>query len=423
MFLTPLKEDTVFQAAEIIAVILLTVQIGPQCASISSESRIPAFKASANQNSFSSALVVRPLIIVHGQTTHQHFIDTVEDIKWFQESMTTFSENIQIIAKVGTAITLLLKRTPGTITKKFVRKYFTSSGKLVIEKAGDKERLLASCTFTGHVLGDDHSLVSLSLCNGVEGAVQVAADQFYISASIVGANVVHTWVREASGVERTCDMADNRTIRPLNRSRRDIKLPSAHTTDTRYLELYAIADNGLYQSLNNSIDKVVERVVNIVNIAGGLFRDIGIYLALVGVEVWTNENQITYRFRGMVEDGYSVGDMIVDLNRYRISRVVRDMPNDNTVLFTAADLVGKVIGRSSKIGALCSLTQGSAIVYHKAKTGYGYITAGIVLAHELGHNLGMLHANDKRAFPEGNCECQYEDSDYTACILDFGISG
>ncbi|XP_022246185.1 disintegrin and metalloproteinase domain-containing protein 15-like [Limulus polyphemus] len=92
-------------------------------------------------------------------------------------------------------------------------------------------------------------------------------------------------------------------------------------------------------------DLVFERSKEIANIVSGLYLPLNIYIALVGVIVWSEHDEIT-----LSSDGDTT---LTNFLHYRRERLVRDHPNDNAQLVTGMAFDGGVVGKALK-GPICT---------------------------------------------------------------------
>ena len=73
----------------------------------------------------------------------------------------------------------------------------------------------------------------------------------------------------------------------------DIKGPWDANKRSRYVELVIVVDNRKFKENNEDLDKVHRKCKDIANIANALYAPLNIYIALVGVVVWSEYDEIT----------------------------------------------------------------------------------------------------------------------------------
>lgn len=106
-----------------------------------------------------------------------------------------------------------------------------------------------------------------------------------------------------------------------------------------------VVDNKVYRSLDNDITKVHQHCKDITNIINALYAPLNIFIALLGVVIWTEQN---------MADLSSDGDKTLrSFLNYRRKYLVKDHPNDNAQLLTGEIFEGGVVGKALK-GPICT---------------------------------------------------------------------
>ncbi|KAL1451134.1 hypothetical protein WDU94_003424 [Cyamophila willieti] len=185
----------------------------------------------------------------------------------------------------------------------------------------------------------------------------------------------------------------------LFRSKRDtptsqypIREPWNADDKTRYLELVLVVDNTIYNKLNRDTKQVFTRCKDIVNIVHALYEQLNIMVALVGVVVWTQGDEIAI-------SETNPDETLSNFLKYRRDRLIPEHPNDNAQLLTGKKFIGGIIGKAFT-GVICmNDLSGGIILDHNSAVGLVAHT----IVHEMGHNLGLEHDDPGCACPNEVC--------------------
>ncbi|KAG8574459.1 hypothetical protein GDO81_009191 [Engystomops pustulosus] len=211
--------------------------------------------------------------------------------------------------------------------------------------------------------------------------------------SETGAHAVYQY--QAQEGPKTCGVDDtsmNETIMTKIDFSSSSQEKQAFLQSRKYIELYIVADNSMYNRFNRREDEIRQRIFGVVNFVNQVYKPLKLFVALTGLEIWSNGNQFEV-----------VTSANTNLNRFsewREKVLLRRKPHDNAQLLTNIDFDGSTVGLAW-IGTLCSNTHSSGVVQDHSPD---YIAVGATLAHEMGHNLGMNH--------DENCRCEA-----SSCIM------
>lgn len=168
--------------------------------------------------------------------------------------------------------------------------------------------------------------------------------------------------------------------------------PFQSNSSSLYVELLVVHDHSQYIEYNGNTTNIAERTMQIVNIMNAFYRQLNIFVALVGVVLWVEKDEIQ-----LTEDGDST---LTNFLKYRYEKLLPKYYHDNAQLITNTSFNGSVVGKALK-GPICTHEHSGGV-----NTDHSHSPAivAVTLAHELGHNFGMEHdEDDKCKCPDEKC--------------------
>ncbi|KAL3269603.1 hypothetical protein HHI36_008667 [Cryptolaemus montrouzieri] len=169
-----------------------------------------------------------------------------------------------------------------------------------------------------------------------------------------------------------------------------IRGPYNANRESKYVELVLVIDNREYKELGENRQRVVHHCKTIANIINGLYSPLNIFIALVGVVIWTERDEISFSKNG--------DETLTNFLHYRREKLIKDHPNDNAQLLSKFNFDNGVVGKALK-GPICTYEYWGVNTDHSPIIGLVATT----IAHEMGHNFGMEHDTNDCKCPDTRC--------------------
>ncbi|CAG9763797.1 unnamed protein product [Ceutorhynchus assimilis] len=294
------------------------------------------------------------------------------------------------------------------ISKGFFQKH-QQNGKHVIHKPGKDE--INHCHYNGKVRGKPDSWTAISTCEGLSGVIFDGTELHYIETNKINdtsPEAQHFMYKHSDLMEhnKTCgyggdardpDHKHTATDNRFHRYKRSsdnaptIRGPYNADKNSKYVELVLVVDNREFRELGEDIRKVIDHCKNIANIINSLYAPLNIFIALVGVVVWTEQDEINFS-----EDGDKT---LTNFLHYRREKLIKQHPNDNAQLLTKFNFEQGVVGKALK-GPMCTYEYSGGV-----NTDHSPVVALVAttIAHEMGHNFGMEHDTVDCKCPDDRC--------------------
>ncbi|KAG6451231.1 disintegrin and metalloproteinase domain-containing protein 19 [Manduca sexta] len=357
---------------------------------------------------FNRHKIVQPKVH-HGRTKRQ--ISSTKDT-----SGAHHSELEMTVALDGEEYVLELWLNHDLITEGHTVRY-KKNGKTVLHKP--KKEDLDLCQYHGIVKGKPNSRVALSTCHGVRGIIFDGKTTKYIEPAEGGDIQSQHYLYDHSDLNTNFQcgydggVTHNATYDPmlmkkynqekhLKRTTRSVDRYKRHADDvqvrgpynenklSRYVELVLVADHREFQANGANLNTVHRQLKDVANIINSVYSPLNIFIALVGVVVWNEGDEIKLKENG--------DETLNNFLHYRRTVLVVDIPNDNAHLLTRQSFKDGVVGKALK-GPICTYNYSGGVATNHSEV-IGLVATTI--AHEMGHNFGMEHDSEE------DCECPDE---------------
>ncbi|XP_072353912.1 disintegrin and metalloproteinase domain-containing protein 12-like isoform X3 [Scyliorhinus torazame] len=307
-------------------------------------------------------------------------------------------EHISVSVEIGGEERVLdLSRNDVLLPRGFQVSHYDSNDTLVTEKETEPYR----CSYEGSVRSFPGSQVSARTCPGLSALLSFNNQSYvlqYYGGDQYGFHLLFT-PEDLPSERYNCAVNNIDNIFPdhLQRSQR---VKRDVLGEMRYLELVLVADNAMYQTSGNRKDAVVNRLLDVANAVDMFYRQFQIRISLVGVEVWTTDQ---------VKVDTSASVTMTRFLNWRKNTLLPRLHNDNAHLAIGGFFKDGISGLAT-YGGICSVDQSGGV---NTDSRSSYLGLAAILAHEIGHNLGMSHDTDSR-----NCNCPDKKA---GCLMEEAI--
>ncbi|XP_069720060.1 disintegrin and metalloproteinase domain-containing protein 9-like [Phaenicophaeus curvirostris] len=314
----------------------------------------------------------------------------------FHQEHSDDSLSYSIQTRNGTYL-LKLKKNKKLVSEDFVLYTYGDNGKLEATQSKPKTH----CYYHGFVEGIADSMLALSTCGGLRGLLYISGTWYGMEPLNTSSTFEHTFYRleDTQDIPFQCGVLSGSlhhemfvkhsvkyTFSSNSTSSREqlLRKKRAVLPQRSYVELFMVVDNHRFLLKESDPAAVQKETVELINYVDGMYRALNIQIVLVGLEIWTDRDHIS------VMNG-SAGDVLSRFVSWRQKVLLKRSRNDVSHLLIGRSSYGGSIGMAF-VGSVCSQVRGGSIstVSHN-----NMLRHATVVAHELGHNLGMKH-DDKR---------------------------
>ncbi|XP_032357301.1 disintegrin and metalloproteinase domain-containing protein 9 [Etheostoma spectabile] len=258
------------------------------------------------------------------------------------------------------------------------------------------------CYYHGEVEGHEDSVVALSTCSGLRGVILLRNESYglepvpqsatnehflYLLKDIQSEPVTCGVVGEPASTQSHEPFELGKSLTSLLRRKRSDNLP-----ETSYVELVLVVDHLRYNFKKQNETAVHEEMVEMANLLDGYYKPLNIRVVLVGLEIFKDANPFN------VEG--SAGDVLGMFVKWRKTVLLPKIRHDigQLIVGLPQPYDGHILGMAF-VGTVCSAaTSGGINVFNNNLV----TSASVVVAHEMGHNLGMNH-DTRTCCSGGNC--------------------
>ncbi|XP_010622095.1 ADAM DEC1 [Fukomys damarensis] len=252
------------------------------------------------------------------------------------------------------------------------------------------------CYYEGHILNEKDSFASISTCDGLRGCFTRHGQRYLIEplqSSEQSEHAVLMHSQEGSdmanclcGVRRAGrKQGQSRMSRSLNRTE-----PQDFPREQKYIDLFLVLDNAFYKMYNGNLTVIRNFLSDVLNLLNVMYNTMDVHVALVGMEIWSDGDKIK------VEP--NIGKTYSTFLQWHRSTLGNKKIHDHAQLLSGIGFYHRRVGMANS-NSLCSPAS-VAVIEGINKNN---VALAAVMAHELGHVLGMPDIPYTTKCPSGSC--------------------
>ncbi|XP_062038805.1 disintegrin and metalloproteinase domain-containing protein 1a-like [Lepus europaeus] len=241
-----------------------------------------------------------------------------------------------------------------------------------------------NCYYEGYIDGVPGSFVSVNTCSGLRGILVKGETSYSIEPILSSKRFEHALYTMAHGAHVSCSVT-SKGGQGMSTSRqqgsRKLHNPQALSylwSHTKYVEMFVVVDNQRFQMWGRNVSETVQRVMDIIALVNSFTRGINTEVVLAGMEIWT-EGDLT-------EVAEDLQVTLRNFNSWRREKLVHRVRHDVAHMIVGRH-PGENTGQAFLNGACSSGFAAAVESFHHEDV----LLFAALMAHELGHNLGIQH--------------------------------
>lgn len=305
-------------------------------------------------------------------------------------SVGKLSDHHQIKLK-GEEVILYLQKTKNLLGPDYSETYYSPTGEEVTTRPKDMDH----CYYEGHIINENNTVASISTCHGLRGYF-THLDQKYMIIPLKSTDeedhaVLTNNQEDLDSTNYTCGERQVGS-EGLLRTARSLKSPelNEYLQADKYIDLSLVLDNAFYNNYNRNLTMIRSFVFEVMNLLNVIYKTINIQVVLVGMEIWSNDDKIK-----VVPNARNTFSNFLNWHR---SNLRNQKLHDHIQLLSGINFNKPQVGLAAS-NSLCSPSS-VAIIEAKNKNSVSLVA---IMAHELGHVLGMPDVHFSTKCPSGSC--------------------
>ncbi|XP_051771375.1 disintegrin and metalloproteinase domain-containing protein 9 [Ctenopharyngodon idella] len=274
---------------------------------------------------------------------------------------------------------------------------FLSKNFVVISQDVQEKGKVEHCHYQGYVEGYEDSLVALSTCEGLRGVILVGNESYGLEPILHSKANEHLLflLKDSQSEPFVCGVASETSPSEDHSHYADMSMflrKKRNLPQTKYVELVLVVDNQRFLVKNSNTTAVRNEMVQLTNLLDTYYKELNIRISLIGLKIFDKENPFS------VEG--NAGEVLGRFVQWRKSELLPQLRHDVGHLVVGSGAYpGGVLGMAF-VGTVCSVNNGGGISTFSNSALQSFST---VVAHELGHNLGMSHDDISGCNCSGSC--------------------
>ncbi|XP_015683047.1 zinc metalloproteinase-disintegrin-like HR1b [Protobothrops mucrosquamatus] len=290
----------------------------------------------------------------------------------------------------GEPVVLHLEKNKELFSEDYSETHYSPDGREITTNPPVEDH----CYYHGRIQNDADSTASISACNGLKGHFKLQGEMYLIeplkfSDSEAHAVFKYENVEKEDEPPKMCGVTQTNweSDEPIKKASQLVVTAEQQRFPRRYVKLAIVADHGIVTKHHGNLKRIRKWIYQLVNTINNMYKPLDILVALVYLEIWSKQNKITVQ---------SASDVTLRLfGDWRESVLLKQRSHDCAQLLTTIDFDGPTIGRAHT-ASMCDPKHSVGIVQDYSPIN---LVVAVIMAHEMGHNLGMEH-DDK-----DKCKC------------------
>ncbi|KAF0872114.1 ADM1A protein, partial [Crocuta crocuta] len=240
------------------------------------------------------------------------------------------------------------------------------------------------CHYEGYIEGVPGSFVSLNTCSGLRGILIKEGNPYGIKPKDTSKHFEHVLYTMAHQARVSCGVTSkgsqvvSASRHQASRKPRSPQALPSSWSHTKYVEMFVVVDNQRFQMWGSNVSETVQRVMDITVLANSFTRGINTEVVLAGMEIWTEED--------LIEVPADLQVTLRNFNSWRQEKLSHRVKYDVAHMIVGHHPEGDV-GQAFLNGACSSGLAAAVEAFHHEDV----LLSAALMAHELGHNLGIRH--------------------------------